>query len=313
MAIRYTTFAAPKKVEKVTDEAILSAHLKALEAYTELQAVMPVGQQIMQCMESCTMAVEAIKKYGVNKVTMGIFDKGHALTEALECTAVALEAFDAMSTASKAKLQAQYVAGLEGKIADALKAFVNWVAKLCDKLTAWVKNVIAAAGQILTRIAPRAEKLMKEDFEIALDKKVKLCKAAEMLKVVDAVKASKSAMFSDKLPEDVEGTVKELGYGDVATIRKILAPIADKSVQKAMAAANKDIADTRAEARTYATKNPDGLTQEDMANYKESVNGMVKRVRNFIGACKLVMRAASTLMGACKVKKAEKPAEKPAK
>lgn len=305
MAIRYTTFAAPKKVEKVTDEAILSAHMKALEAYTELQALMPVGQQIVQCMESCTMAVEAIKKYGVNKVTMGIFDKGHALTEALECTAVALEAFDAMSTASKAKLQAQYVAGLEGKIADALKAFVNWVAKLCDKLTAWVKNVIAAVGQVLTRIAPRAQKLMKEDFEIALDKKVKLAKASEMLKIVDATNANPPK----KIPEVVEGTVKELGYGDVATIRRILEHVANKDVQKTMADANKEIADLRAEARTYAAKNPDGLTQEDLANYKETANEQVKRIRVLIDAGKLVLRTASTLMGACKVKKAEKPAK----
>ena len=309
MAIRYTTSVAPKKVAKVTDEAILSAHVKALEAYTELQAVMPVGQQIMQCMESCTMAVEAIKKYGVNKVTMGIFDKGHALTEALECTAVALEAFDAMSTASKAKLQAQYVAGLEGKIADALKAFVNWIAKLCDKLTAWVKNVIAAVGQVLTRIAPRAQKLMKEDFEIALDKKVKLAKASEMLKIVDATNANPPK----KIPEAVEGTVKELGYGDVATIRRILEHVANKGVQKTMADANKEIADLRAEARTYAAKNPDGLTQEDLANYKETANEQVKQIRVLIDAGKLILRTASTLMGACKVKKAEKPAEKPAK
>ena len=309
MAIRYTTSVAPKKVAKVTDEAILSAHVKALEAYTELQAVMPVGQQIMQCMESCTMAVEAIKKYGVNKVTMGIFDKGHALTEALECTAVALEAFDAMSTASKAKLQAQYVAGLEGKIADALKAFVNWIAKLCDKLTAWVKNVIAAVGQVLTRIAPRAQKLMKEDFEIALDKKVKLAKASEMLKIVDATNANPPK----KIPEAVEGTVKELGYGDVATIRRILEHVANKDVQKTMADANKEIADLRAEARTYAAKNPDGLTQEDLANYKETANEQVKQIRVLIDAGKLILRTASTLMGACKVKKAEKPAEKPAK
>ncbi len=309
MAIRYTTFAAPKKVEKVTDEAILSAHLKALEAYTELQAVMPIGQQIVQCMESCTMAVEAIKKYGVNKVTMGIFDKGHALTEALECTAVALEAFDAMSTASKAKLQAQYVAGLEGKIADALKAFVNWIAKLCDKLTAWVKNVIAAVGQVLTRIAPRAQKFMKEDFEIALDKKVKLAKASEMLKIVDATNSNPPK----KIPEAVEGTIKELGYGDVATIRRILGHVANKDVQKTMAAANKEIADFRAEARTYAAKNPDGLTQEDLANYKDTANEEVKRIRVLIDAGKLILRTASTLMGACKVKKAEKPAEKPAK
>lgn len=255
------------------------------------------------------MAVEAIKKYGVNKVTMGIFDKGHALTEALECTAVALEAFDAMSTASKAKLQAQYVAGLEGKIADALKAFVNWVAKLCDKLAAWVKNVIAATGQILTRIAPRAQKLMKEDFEIALDKKVKLAKAPVMLKIVDAIKTPDSETLVDMKAEAIEATVKELGYGDVATIRKILAPIADKTVQEIMAEANEKIAKIRAEARSYSAKHSDNMTQEDLADYKNKMNKLVKHVRTFIDFGKLVLRTASTLMGACKVKKAEKPAK----
>ena len=229
-------------------EALSESLDRAQAAYQQLVAAEGRVAEVEGVLDNCKQALESINKFGLTAQGMDMMNGAeHNLDVALGLENLAIESLTTMSAATKDALKAQYVAGLEGKVAEMWKTMVERIKAFFAKILNWLKEVFTGSARLMKMVQET-----KFEGEFDAEKKVTTLKFADAEALVKAMAAAtenvknmeKSATQlvgegkSFEMPqfEKAEGTLKELGW-DAGKASKLQKDYLAVGTKKDMAAA----------------------------------------------------------------------------
>ena len=142
-----------------TMKDLLIAEAGMLEAYSELQRLTNITDEYSQVVSNCVSAIEAFKQFGVNKITLDIFNDKDALFDAMGVTFTALESLEA------SKLQSKIVTGLEANLSDLLVNFKEFLNKIWLGLVCFLGKVAEFFGLKKSKRQKELEELERKTDE----------------------------------------------------------------------------------------------------------------------------------------------------
>ena len=165
-------------------EALTDTYIRLGDAYEQVVAAEGRIAELEMTMENCKSAVQSIEKFGVTDTTMAVFNGSNELDQALGLESLDLSAVESLGSSVKKIRKQNYISGLEGKLAEYWKKFVEWLKDLWGKIKRWFKELFDKNAKAV-RIVNEA--LSKDAFKyLPQDKKAKMLSPAQVTLALDA-------------------------------------------------------------------------------------------------------------------------------
>ena len=165
-------------------EALTDTYIRLGDAYEQVVAAEGRIAELEMTMENCKSAVQSIEKFGVTATTMAVFNGSNELDQALGLESLDLSAVESLGSSVKKIRKQNYISGLEGKLAEYWKKFVEWLKDLWGKIKRWFKELFDKNAKAV-RIVNEA--LSKDAFKyLPQDKKAKMLSPAQVTLALDA-------------------------------------------------------------------------------------------------------------------------------
>ena len=217
--MQYSLKSVNPTTTSTTMKDLLIAEAGMLEAYSELQKLTNITDEYSQVVSNCVSAIEAFKQFGVNKITLDIFNDKDALFDAMGVTFIALESLEA------SKLQSKIVTGLEANLSDLWGKFKEFLKKIWRGLVWFLGKVAEFFGLKKSKRQKELEELQrKTDEELR-----KLCKETNIglgnfcsymqtcHKCIDEIEKMhvKNEQDIRELDEQIDELIEQLGSIDI--------------------------------------------------------------------------------------------------
>lgn len=134
-------------------EALNESLERTHEQYQQYIAAEGRVLEIDDVLSDCKQALESISKFGVVAQNMAILNEGNGLDQALGLENLAIESIASLSESTKAMLQKQYCAGLEGKLSEGFNKLVEAVKEWFTKAIAWLKEFFTGNAKIAKMVS----------------------------------------------------------------------------------------------------------------------------------------------------------------
>lgn len=165
-------------------EALTDTYIRLGDAYEQVVAAEGRIAELEMMMDNCKSAVQSIEKFGVTATTMAVFNGSNELDQALGLESLDLSAVESLGSSVKKIRKQNYISGLEGKLAEYWKKFVEWLKDLWGKIKRWFKELFDKNAKAV-RIVNEA--LSKDAFKyLPQDKKAKMLSPAQVTLALDA-------------------------------------------------------------------------------------------------------------------------------